>query len=73
MEIIFNKESKRYGNDCVIDECYCVLEMFDKYLALHITHYSGWMGDEYDRKDKLCDTEEKAMKYLKKWGCEDVK
>ena len=71
MTVVFEKETKRDGNDCLIEECYTVLEMFDKYLALHVTHFSGWMGDDYSREQEFCNSKQKAMSYLKKWGLED--
>ena len=71
MEIVFEKETSRPGNDCLIEECYTVLEMFDRYLALHVAHFSGWMGDDYSREQEFCNSKQKAMSCLKKWGLED--
>ena len=70
MKIIFEKENNRHGNDCLIEECYSIIEVFDKYLALHITHYSGWFGTDNGTDSAWCDSYNEAMKKLKKFGLE---
>ena len=71
MNIVFEKEKKSYGNECIIEECYLILELFDRYFALHVTNYSGWFGTDNNEDSKWCDTEHEAMKKLKDWGLED--
>ena len=72
MQFVFEKESKRNGNDCLIEEGFYIMEIFDNYLAYHLTHYSGWFGSKHDCNSEYCSTEKEARKFLKKWGCEDA-
>lgn len=72
MNLIFKEENTRPGNDCLIEEGFYILEVFEYYLALHVTHYSGWMGDEYNKESEICKTESSARKQLKKWGLDDL-
>ena len=73
MKIIFEKETSREGNDCMIYESFSILEMFygDVYLAQKVAYYSGWFGTDYDRRSEFFDSESKAMNYLKKCGLKD--
>ena len=68
MNIVFEREFSRPGNDCMIEEMFGIVEMFNKYLAIHVTHYSGWMGDDYDKRSEFFDSESKAKKFLKECG-----
>ena len=70
MKIIFEKETSREGNDCMIYESYSILEMFDGdiYLAQQVTYYSGWFGTDYDKRSEFFDSESKAKKFLKECG-----
>lgn len=70
MEIIFEKEFKRPGNDCIIEEAFSIIEVFDRYMALHITHYSGWFGSEYEKQSEFFDFRDTAMNKLNEWGLE---
>lgn len=70
MEIVFEKEFSRYGNDCIIKEAFSIIEIFGKYMALYVTYYSGWMGDQSDEKSQLCDFKDTAMDKLNEWGLE---
>ena len=70
MNIIFEKEFSRQGNDCIIEELFSIIEVFDKYMALHITHYSGWFGTDDDKKIEFFDFRDTAMDKLNEWGLE---
>ena len=68
MNIIFEKEFSRQGNDCIIEELFSIIEVFDKYMALHITHYSGWFGTDDDKEIGFFDSRDTAMDKLNEWG-----
>ena len=72
MKIVFEKETSREGNDCMIYESFSILEMFDGdvYLAQRVTYYSGWFGTDYDKRSEFFDSESKAKKFLKECGLE---
>ena len=63
MEIIFEKEFKRSGNDCII-------EVFERFMALHITYWSGWFGSDYEKQSEFFDYRDQAMDKLNEWGLE---
>lgn len=70
MNIIFEKEFSRHGNDCIIEEAFSIIEVFDRYMALHITHYSGWFGTEYEKQSEFFDFRDSALRKLEEWGLE---
>ena len=69
MNIIFEKEFSKQGNDCIIEETFSIIEVFDRYMALHITHYSGWFGTD-DKEIEFFDFRDTAMDKLNEWGLE---
>lgn len=71
MKIVFEKEFSRYGNDCIIEEAFSIIEIFGKYMALHITHYSGWFGTDDEKETAFCDFRDTAMDKLIEWGLKD--
>ena len=45
MNIIYNKETKDYGNDCIIYKSVFVIEVENGYIATKSTIYQGsWCG-----------------------------
>lgn len=70
MKIVFEKELSRHGNDCIIEEAFSIIEVFDRYVALHITHYSGWFGSDYEKQSEFFDYRDQAMDKLMEWGLE---
>ena len=39
-------------------------------MALHITHWSGWFGSDYEKQSDFFDYRDKAMDKLNDWGLE---
>ena len=70
MEIIFQKEFKRSGNDCIIEEAFSIIEVFERFMALHIIYWSGWFGSDYEKQSEFFDYRDQAMDKLNEWGLE---
>ena len=62
MEIVFQKEITKLGNDCVIHRLYLIFEWLGKYVVKGYMKVNGWcdhgIEDLYFDKDTFCDFED---------------
>ena len=65
MEIIFKKESKHEGNDCMIYESAFVVEVEHGYVATKNTIYHGCMGFDTRSQSFVFDNADEAIAYAK--------
>jgi hypothetical protein len=65
LEIVTQHVHKRYGNECIINQCYCVLKFNDKYMYVVLTSYNGsWVDDDIHTESfKQFDDKVSAMKF----------
>lgn len=66
MKIIHQEESEKQGNDCIIKNCFVILECHNKYIAANFRRYIGW--NDYLGLDvrglHTLDTEKQAWDHL---------
>ena len=65
MKIIHQEESEKQGNDCIIKNCFVILECHGKYIAANFRRYIGWCDRGIDvRHRESFDTETEAREHL---------
>ena len=65
MRIIHQEESEKQGNDCIIKNCFVIMECHGKYIAANFRRYIGWCDKGIDvRFLKACDSEPEAWVHL---------
>ena len=64
LKIYLQESNCEHGNDCLIKNCYTILECHDKYIVLNIRRYIGWCDHGLDfRGRKEFDNVYDAMDY----------
>jgi hypothetical protein len=52
LNIINQETHSKHGNDCLIEDCYTLLECHDKYIVMNFRRYRGWCDDGIDIRGK---------------------
>lgn len=64
MKIVYSKESKHEGNDCIIYDSGFVVEVESGYVVCINTIYRGWMGFNSNSQSFVYDNKEEAIKQI---------
>lgn len=48
LKILCQETHSKHGNDCLIEDCYTMLECHDKYIVMNIRRYRGWCDNGLD-------------------------
>ena len=65
MKIIHQEENEKQGNDCIILNCFLILEVHGRYLAANVRRYIGWCDRGLDvRYLQTYYTETEAREHL---------
>lgn len=48
LEVMRQETDSRYGNDCMIKNCYTILKCHEKYIVMNICRYVGWCDNGID-------------------------
>ena len=48
LKILYQETETKHGNDCLIKNCYVMLECHDIYIVMNIRRYRGWCDHGLD-------------------------